>query len=110
MLACQDLKPSNVLFTAEGCLKLCDFGMSVQWSGEPLALHPNVVTPWYRAPELLMNTRNHSPKVDTWAAACIFAEMMLGAPLFDAQNDLGLVKQITDKIGPPSVTIWPVRR
>jgi serine/threonine protein kinase len=104
----QDLKPPNVLFTSDGALKLCDFGMSVQWSGEPMALHSNVVTPWYRAPELLMNTRNHSPKVDMWAAACIFAELMVGAPLFDACNDLGIMKQICDKIGAPSVAVWPV--
>lgn len=106
----QDLKPSNLLFAGDGTLKIADFGMSAQATGDPMHLHPNVVTLWYRAPELVLNAREHSVAVDIWAAGCIFAEMMIGKPLFgDVSADLALVKGIADILGEPNTTRWPVR-
>lgn len=106
----QDLKPSNLLFAPDGTLKIGDFGMSVQVSGDPTCLHPNVVTLWYRAPELVLNSPSHSVAVDVWSAGCIFAELMMGKPLFgDAMSDLALVKAMVDLIGAPNTTVWPVR-
>ena len=35
---------------------------------------------WYRAPELLFGAKQYGPGVDVWAAACIFAELLLRRP------------------------------
>jgi serine/threonine protein kinase len=37
---------------------------------------------WYRTPELLFGSKMYGPGVDFWAAACIFAELVLRRPLF----------------------------
>ena len=36
-----------------------------------------VVTRWYRAPELLYGAKFYGGAVDIWSVGCIFAEMML---------------------------------
>ena len=35
-----------------------------------------IVTLWYRAPEVLLGTTQYSPAVDMWSVACIFAELV----------------------------------
>ncbi|NWQ84803.1 CDK4 kinase, partial [Columbina picui] len=69
----RDLKPQNVLVTAGGQLKLADFGLARVYSGH-MALTPGVVTLWYRAPEVLLQSTYATP-VDMWSVGCIFAEM-----------------------------------
>ena len=50
----RDLKTSNILYSNKGELKICDFGLARQY-GSPLRPYThNVVTLWYRAPELLL--------------------------------------------------------
>ena len=50
----RDLKTSNILYSNRGELKICDFGLARQY-GSPLRVYThNVVTLWYRAPELLL--------------------------------------------------------
>ncbi len=50
----RDLKTSNILYNNRGELKICDFGLARQF-GSPLRPYThNVVTLWYRAPELLL--------------------------------------------------------
>ena len=40
---------------------------------------------WYRAPELLFGSKHYGAGVDVWAAACIFAELMLRRPFLQVQ-------------------------
>jgi serine/threonine protein kinase len=35
-----------------------------------------IVTLWYRAPEVLLGTTHYAPAVDMWSVACIFAELV----------------------------------
>ena len=35
-----------------------------------------IVTLWYRAPEVLLGATHYSPAVDMWSVACIFAELV----------------------------------
>lgn len=39
---------------------------------------PQVVTLWYRAPEILLGCKYYSTAVDIWSLGCIFAEMVSG--------------------------------
>ena len=36
---------------------------------------PQIVTLWYRAPEVLLGATHYAPAVDIWSVACIFAEL-----------------------------------
>ncbi|XP_059584985.1 cyclin-dependent kinase 6 isoform X2 [Alligator mississippiensis] len=69
----RDLKPQNILVTSSGQIKLADFGLARIYSFQ-MALTSVVVTLWYRAPEVLLQSSYATP-VDLWSVGCIFAEM-----------------------------------
>lgn len=82
----RDLKPSNILLNRNGEVKLCDFGLSTFYQeGEPLEL--NVVTLYYRAPEILFGFSKYAAAVDVWSVGCIFAELLLQCPLFASSGE-----------------------
>ena len=73
----QDMKPSNLLVDENGVLKISDFGLA-KFYGSPNRVYTHqVVTRWYRCPELLFGARNYGSGVDTWAVGCILAELLL---------------------------------
>lgn len=45
-----------------------------------------VVTLWYRAPEILLGAKTYSTPVDVWSIGCIFAEMINQKPLFQGDS------------------------
>jgi serine/threonine protein kinase len=45
-----------------------------------------VVTLWYRAPEILLGAKHYSTPVDIWSIGCIFAEMINQRPLFPGDS------------------------
>uniref|UniRef100_A0A8C0GI72 Cyclin-dependent kinase 2 n=1 Tax=Chelonoidis abingdonii TaxID=106734 RepID=A0A8C0GI72_CHEAB len=72
----RDLKPQNLLINAEGAIKLADFGLARAF-GVPVRTYTHeVVTLWYRAPEILLGCKYYSTAVDIWSLGCIFAEMV----------------------------------
>ena len=84
----RDLKPQNLLIDRQGALKLADFGLARAF-GIPLRQYTHeVVTLWYRAPEILLGSRNYSTPVDIWAIGCIFAEMVMKRPLFPGMLEM----------------------
>ena len=105
----QDVKPTNVLIAQDGTVKLADFGMSTTYNPEGPLVYPSVVSLWYRPPELLLNAANIDCSVDVWSLGCLFAELMLGVPLFKGCSDLDQIRKIVDVLGSPSTLNWPVR-
>lgn len=75
------MKPANLLIDSSGVVKLADFGLARTY-GSPEELTAEVVTRWYRAPELLFGAPLYSGAVDIWAVGCIFAELIFRVPLF----------------------------
>ena len=77
----RDLKPQNLLIDRNGELKLADFGLARAF-GIPLRTYTHeIVTLWYRAPEVLLGSRHYSTPVDMWSVGCIFSEMISRTPL-----------------------------
>lgn len=71
----RDLKPQNLLIDKAGNIKLADFGLARAF-GLPVKTYTHeVVTLWYRAPEILLGQKQYSTPVDIWSIGCIYAEM-----------------------------------
>lgn len=103
----RDIKPNNLLVGPDGQLKLADFGLTRSMGHQMQAMTSQVVTRWYRAPELLFGTRYYTAAVDVWAAGCIFAEMMLRTPFLVADTDMSQITTIFRALGTPTDAQWP---
>ncbi|EUR78682.1 CMGC/CDK protein kinase [Plasmodium falciparum 7G8] len=104
----RDLKPTNLLYSNKGILKICDFGMARKFGH--VTNHnftKNVVTLWYRAPELLLGEQCYTNKIDIWSAGCIFAEMILKKPLFVGENEIDQLFKILCLLGLPDKESYP---
>jgi len=100
----RDIKPGNLLINANCLLKICDFGLARVGEPDPSAyLTQEVVTQYYRAPELLMGARHYSGSVDVWSVGCILAELLSRRILFQAQSPLQQLDLIIDLLGTPSM-------
>lgn len=103
----RDLKPQNLLINMEGELKLADFGLARAF-GIPVRKYTHeVVTLWYRAPDVLMGSTKYSTPVDIWSVGCIFAEMINGRPLFPGASDKDQLVRIFKLLGTPTPHSWP---
>jgi cyclin-dependent kinase 7 len=103
----RDLKPNNLLVTADGVLKIGDFGLA-KFFGSPNRIYTHqVVTRWYRCPELLFGARQYSTGVDIWAVGCIMAELLLRVPFLPGESDLDQLTRIFQALGTPTEETWP---
>ena len=104
----KDLKPNNLLIDENGVLKIGDFGLAKAF-GSPNRIYTHqVVTRWYRAPELLFGSRMYGTGVDIWAVGCILAELLLRTPLLAGLTDLDQLSKIMMAFGTPDEKSWPV--
>ncbi|KAG8890931.1 hypothetical protein FRB98_002951 [Tulasnella sp. 332] len=114
----RDLKTSNLLMNNRGQIKVADFGLARKF-GDPLGdMTQLVVTLWYRegdfqlvrklrAPEILLGATAYSTAVDMWSVGCVFGELILNEPLFQAKNELDMVSMIFKLLGSPTEDVWP---
>lgn len=82
----RDLKPQNLLVSRKGELKIADFGLARTFAAPVRSYSTEVVTLWYRPPDVLLGNKFYSAAIDLWSVGCIFAEMMNGRPLFPGSN------------------------
>ena len=66
-----------------------------------------VVTRWYRSPELLFGAKLYGVGVDMWAVGCIIAELLLRVPFLPGESDLGQLTKIFEVFGHPTEEVWP---
>lgn len=102
----RDLKPKNILANSDCKLKICDFGLArPAFNDAPQTVFwtDYVATRWYRAPELCGSFfQRYTASIDIWSIGCIFAEILLGKPLFPGRNVVHQLELITDLLGTPS--------
>ncbi|WOL10020.1 hypothetical protein Cni_G18774 [Canna indica] len=104
----RDLKPQNLLIDRRtNALKLADFGLARAFGIPVRTFTHEVVTLWYRAPEILLGSRNYSTPVDIWSVGCIFAEMVNQRPLFPGDSEIDELFKIFRVLGTPNEEIWP---
>ncbi|KAA0202699.1 hypothetical protein HAZT_HAZT001416 [Hyalella azteca] len=103
----RDIKPNNLLVNTEGVLKVGDFGLARFFGSPNRPYSHQVVTRWYRCPELLFGARQYGPGVDTWAVGCILAELLVRVPYFPGDSDLAQLTTIFTALGTPTDTSWP---
>ncbi|CAO3570235.1 unnamed protein product [Mortierella alpina] len=103
----RDLKPQNLLINKKGDLKLGDFGLARAFGIPVRSYSHEVVTLWYRAPDVLMGSKQYSTSIDIWSAGCIFAEMSSGRPLFPGSSVKDQLLKIFKILGTPTEETWP---
>lgn len=105
----RDVKPDNILVTADNVIKLADFGMSCAQMKQYERFTNPVQTLWYRAPELLMGISKYGPEVDVWAAGCVMAFCLFAAPMFPGDGEDKQLPLIFETCGTPRDidTTWP---
>lgn len=93
--------------TRDGVAKLADFGLARKYNDREGRYTNNVVTPWYRAPELILGAENYTNAVDIWSVGCILGEFMLKRPLFPYGNQMELLDSIFKLCGTPNPNTCP---
>ncbi|KAL4854142.1 Cell division control protein 2 A [Chlorella vulgaris] len=104
----RDMKPQNLLIDrVTNTMKLADFGLARAF-GIPVRQYTHeVITLWYRAPEILLGVKHYSTPVDLWSIGCIFAEMINQKPLFPGDSEIDELYKIFQVLGTPSEASWP---
>ena len=112
----RDLKPGNLLLDVNGVLKIGDFGLAKTYGSPNREMTSQVVTPWYKAPELLLGAKHYSTSIDIWSMGCIMAEIVKRRPFFQTTNtdtgehyisDMSQLTTIFGILGTPNEESWP---
>ncbi|KAJ4785137.1 Cyclin-dependent kinase 2 [Rhynchospora pubera] len=104
----RDLKPQNLLVDKEkSILKIADLGLGRAFTLPLKSYTHEIVTLWYRAPEVLLGTTHYSTGVDMWSVGCIFAEMVRRQALFPGDSELQQLLHIFRMLGTPTEKQWP---
>jgi len=102
----RDLKPQNLLINERGELKLADFGLARAKSVPTKTYSNEVVTLWYRPPDVLLGSTEYNASIDMWGIGCIFYEMASGRPLFPGSTVNEQIHLIFKNLGTPTEETW----
>jgi cyclin-dependent kinase 7 len=103
----RDIKPNNLLIAADGELKLADFGLARSFADPYRPMTHQVITRWYRPPELLYGAKFYSGAVDMWAVGLVFAELIIRTPWLKGSTDMHQIELTCQAIGTPTEENWP---
>ncbi|CAI0628177.1 unnamed protein product [Linum tenue] len=98
----RDLKPHNLLMDKKTMmLKIADLGLARAFTLPIKKYTHEILTLWYRAPEVLLGDTHYSVAVDIWSVGCIFAELVNLQAIFQGDSEL---QQL---LGTPNEEVWP---
>uniref|UniRef100_A0A0G4GP52 Cyclin-dependent kinase 2 homolog n=1 Tax=Chromera velia CCMP2878 TaxID=1169474 RepID=A0A0G4GP52_9ALVE len=104
----RDLKPQNMLMDIKTMLvKLADFGLARTCRIPVRTFTHEVVTLWFRSPEILLGQKHYSAPLDVWSAGCIMGEMIDGKSLFPGDSEIDTIYKIFKLLGTPDEKRWP---
>ncbi len=109
----RDLKPANILYSYidsnknDFIIKLADFGLARSFGIPIKTLTHEILTLWYRAPEILLGQKEYSTPVDIWSIGLIFYEMAHKRPLFSGDCEIDQIFRIFQMFGTPNENTWP---
>jgi serine/threonine-protein kinase len=105
----RDVKPENILLTAEGVVKVADLGLakaldddlSVTQTGTGMG------TPLYVAPEQAFNAKHVDGRSDLYSLGCMFYHLLAGRPPFAARNLIDVLLAKKEGDFPPVRSLAP---
>lgn len=103
----RDLKPHNIMLTSELVVKVGDFGLARQMAYPFFNYTKEIVTLWYRAPEILLESSAYDMSVDMWSMGCILGELLLNKPMFCGNDVVDQLVTIIKILGPIQEVEWP---
>lgn len=103
----RDMKPQNLLLNKSGLIKLADFGLARAFTIPLRSYTHEVITLWYRPPEILLGSKYYSLPVDIWSTGAIIAEMITRRPLFPGDSEIDQLYSIFKILGTPTEEVWP---
>ncbi len=68
--------------------------------GEPNVSY--ICSRYYRAPELIFGAIDYTCYIDVWSSGCVFAELLLGQPIFPGESGVDQLVEIIKVLGTPS--------
>lgn len=95
----RDIKSGNILLTDDGICKLADFGVSAELSTTMAKAKTMIGTPYFMAPEVLMNT-DYDSKADVWSLGITAYELAVGQPPLADVHPMRAIFQIPNSPPP----------
>jgi len=108
MILHRDIKPDNILIDKNGKLKLADFGLAKKASFLQRRKSNQIVSLWYRAPEIILGSEDYLCCVDMWSIGCVFAELFWGRPVFMCENGDQVLNKVFYLLTCPTESNAPV--
>ncbi|KAF2185002.1 Pkinase-domain-containing protein [Zopfia rhizophila CBS 207.26] len=103
----RDIKGNNLLIAADGTVKLADFGLARSFADPGRPMTYNVITRFYRPPELLYGARYYGGGVDVWSMGVVIAELAIREFFLPSETDVGQLSAIYEVFGHPTEESWP---
>lgn len=103
----RDIKPGNVFMNNDGTVKLGDFGLARAIRSTSKHFTPEVISLWYRAPEILLKMPSYTTAVDMWSVGVIFGEMIIKRQIFCGSTEEEQLIKIFELLGIPDDQSWP---